>query len=60
MDDVADALVPAEEMGQGTTELTDPPEVNGTADVPAENKMESKWLEGNKANWLKVLKENKI
>jgi len=50
----------AEEMGQGTTELTTPEEVSGNADVPEKNVMESKWLEGNKAAWLKVLKENKI
>jgi rubrerythrin len=60
MKDAAD-VIPAEEMGQGTTQLTDPPEINGEADVPAKKVMEEKnWLDNNKASWLKVLKENKI
>lgn len=59
MKDAAD-MDSAEEMGQGTTQLTTPEEDSGKADVPEKNVMESKWLEGNKAAWLKVLKENKL
>lgn len=59
MEDAAD-VNKAEEFGQGTEELTTPEEVSGEADVPEKNVMEAKMLEGNKAAWLKVLRENKI
>lgn len=60
MKDAAD-LEKAETMGQGQTQLTDPPEVSGKAEVPAETKVEgTDFFEQNKAAWLKVLKENKI
>lgn len=61
MKDAAD-VIPAEEMGQGTTELTDPPEVSGEADVPAKEVVgeDVSWYDKNKASWLKILKENKL
>ncbi len=61
MKDVAD-VDKAEEMGQGQTQVTDPPEAAGEADVPEPEKLgESKsYFDANISSWLKILKENKI
>lgn len=59
MKDVAD-VIPAEEMGQGQTQVTDPPEVKGEADVPEQNVVGESYFEKNKATWVKILRENKI
>lgn len=59
MKDVAE-VIPAEEMGQGQTQLTDPPEASGEADVPEKNVVGESYYESNKAAWVKILRENKI